>query len=183
MDCWMIIPVVMASTSEFKWADRSILWERKHSDCCFWISKLLYLDSQILFDREYLPKKLLVGWVAGGEERKRSRQLNRTFDVWNALYELSIYREKSQLISEKLWEQVIQVIHILDLRQKISQSSTKIYHIEYKNILYYVPKYISDQTIKYIRLSTKIFLIVFQNILDYVPKYFSKTWRSRKHTL
>jgi len=66
---------------------------------------------------------------------------------------------------------------------KISQLSTKIYYIEYNNILYYVPKYISDQTLKYIRLSTKIFQIVFQNILDWVSKYFSKTWVLRKHFL
>ena len=64
---------------------------------------------------------------------------------------------------------------------KISQLSTKIYYIEYKNILYYVPKYISDQALKYIRLPTKIFQIVFQNILDCVYKYFSKTWGLRKH--
>ena len=55
------------------------------------------------------------------------------FDVWNALCELFIYRESSQLISGKLWEQVIL---ILDLVQKISQLSTKIYHIEHKNILF-----------------------------------------------
>jgi len=37
------------------------------------------------------------------------------FSVQNALCELCIYRENSQLIIEKLWEQVI---HILDLVQK-----------------------------------------------------------------
>jgi len=57
------------------------------------------------------------------------------------------------------------------------------YYIEYKNILYYVPKYISDQVLKYIRLPTQIFQIVFQNIIDCVPKYFSKTWGLRKHFL
>jgi len=66
---------------------------------------------------------------------------------------------------------------------KISQLSTKIYYIEYKSILYYVPKYISDEALKYIRLHTKIFYIVFQNILDCVPKYFSKTWGLRKQFL
>jgi len=55
------------------------------------------------------------------------------FDVWNALCELSIYRESSQLISEKLWEQVIL---ILDLVQKYLNLSIKIYHIEFKNILF-----------------------------------------------
>jgi len=42
-------------------------------------------------------------------------------------------------------------------------------------MLYYVPKYISDQALKYIVLSAKMFQIEFQNILDCVPKYFSKT--------
>jgi len=55
------------------------------------------------------------------------------FGVLNALCELSIYRESSQLISKKLWEQVI---HILDLVQKYLKLSIKIYHIEYKNILF-----------------------------------------------
>jgi hypothetical protein len=64
---------------------------------------------------------------------------------------------------------------------KISQVSTKIYHIEYKNILCYVRKYISDKVPKYIRLHSKIFLIVHQNISDCVLKYFRKTWRLRKH--
>jgi len=60
--------------------------------------------------------------------------------------------------------------------------STKIYYlvhkyvIRYINILLSIKKYISDQTLKYIRLLTKIFQIVFQNILDCVLKYFSKTW-------
>ena len=46
--------------------------------------------------------------VGGRREEKNSRQLNEIlFGVWNALCELSIYRENSQLISEKLWEQVI----------------------------------------------------------------------------
>jgi len=49
-----------------------------------------------------------------------------------------------------------QVIHILDLIQKYLKLSTKIYQIEYKIILYYVPKYISNQVPKYIRLHTKI---------------------------
>ena len=59
------------------------------------------------------------------------------FGVRNALCELSIYRENSQLISEKLWEQVI---HILYLVKNIS--------IEYQNILlstkiyYSVHKYV-----------------------------------------
>ena len=66
---------------------------------------------------------------------------------------------------------------------KISQLSTKIYYIEYTNILYYVPKYISDQILKYIRLPTQILHIVFQNIIDWFPKYFSKTWGIRNHFL
>ena len=51
------------------------------------------------------------------------------FGVWNALCELSIYRESSQQISEKLWEQVIL---ILELVQKYLKLSIKIYHIEFK---------------------------------------------------
>jgi len=39
---------------------------------------------------------------------------------------------------------------------KTSQIEYKIYHIEYKNILYYVPKYISNQVLKYV-------LIAYQN--------------------
>jgi len=63
---------------------------------------------------------------------------------------------------------------------KIFQLSTKIYYIEYKNILYYVPKYLSDQTLKYYRLHAKIFQIVLQNILDSLPKYFSKNLGTKK---
>jgi len=54
------------------------------------------------------------------------------FGVRNALCELSIYRENSQLKIEKLWEQVI---HIFDLAQKYLNCvpkyiilSTKIYY-------------------------------------------------------
>ena len=47
------------------------------------------------------------------EKRGKTQQSSTVnFGVSNALFELSIYRESSQLISEKLWEQVI---HILDL--------------------------------------------------------------------
>ena len=44
------------------------------------------------------------------EREKRERVPNNSmklFGVWNVLCELSIYRKNSQLISEKLWEQVI----------------------------------------------------------------------------
>jgi len=105
----------------------------------------------------------------------------------------SLFRENSQLKSDKLWEQVI---HIFDLAQKYLNCvpkyiifSTKIYYsvhkyvIQYMNIYYWVSKYISDQALKYIRLPTKIFHIVFQNILDRVLKYFRKTWGLRKHFL
>jgi hypothetical protein len=52
--------------------------------------------------------------VEGGriEEKHRKHQL-LIFGVWNALCELSIYRENSQLIIEKLWEQVI---HYFDVK-------------------------------------------------------------------
>ena len=73
--------------------------------------------------------------------------------MWNELCELSIYRENLELMCEKLWEQVI---HILDLAQKYLKLSTTIYHIEYKNIIYYVPTYISDQELKYIRFMFRL---------------------------
>ena len=44
------------------------------------------------------------------EREKRERVLDNSmklFGVWNVLCELSIYRKNPQLISEKLWEQVI----------------------------------------------------------------------------
>ena len=45
-----------------------------------------------------------------GEEKKSTGSINCEFPVWNALGELSIYRENSQLKSEKLWEQVIHLV-------------------------------------------------------------------------
>jgi len=68
------------------------------------------------------------------EKRGKSQEASTVnFGVRIALCEFSIYRENSQLISERLWEQVI---HILDLVQKKSQLNDKIYYIEYKNILF-----------------------------------------------
>jgi len=47
---------------------------------------------------------------------------------------------------------------MLDLVQKYLKLNTKIYHIVYKIILCYVPKYISGDYIpKYFRLCSKIF--------------------------
>ncbi|KEH19515.1 hypothetical protein MTR_8g461970 [Medicago truncatula] len=43
----------------------------------------------------------------GGKAQESS---NVNFGVQNALCELSIYRETSQLIGEKLWEQVIHLV-------------------------------------------------------------------------
>jgi hypothetical protein len=88
------------------------------------------------------------------KRRKRFEVSEVFFGVWNEQCELSIYRENLQLIYEKLWEQIT---HILDLVQKNLKLSTEIYHIEYKIIVYYVPKYISDQGPKYNRLHIKIF--------------------------
>jgi len=66
------------------------------------------------------------GLVNTSRRREKSRKAQEAstvnFRVWNALCELSIYRESSQLISEKLWEQVIL---ILDLVQKYIILSTK----------------------------------------------------------
>ena len=50
------------------------------------------------------------------EMRGKSQEASTVnFGVRVALCEFSIYKENSQLISERLWEQVI---HILDLVQK-----------------------------------------------------------------
>jgi len=49
------------------------------------------------------------------EKRGKTEASTVNFGVFNALCKLSIYRENSQLTSEKLLEQVI---HILDLVQK-----------------------------------------------------------------
>ena len=76
----------------------------------------------------------------GRREEKTQKTSTMNFGVLNALCELSIYRESSQLISEKLWEQVIL---ILDLVQKYLKLSIKIYHIEYK-IYYSIHKYIIE---------------------------------------
>jgi len=68
------------------------------------------------------------------EKRGKAHEASTVnFGVLNAPCELSIYRESSQLISEKLWEQVI---HILDLVQNYLKLSIKIYHTEYKSILF-----------------------------------------------
>jgi len=52
---------------------------------------------------------------------------------------------------------------------------TKIYHIEYKNILFSTKIYFIAST-KIFRLHAKIFESVHQNNLDCVSKYFRKTW-------
>ena len=52
--------------------------------------------------------KRLVNTSQKREKRERVPDNSmKLFGVWNALCELSIYRKNSQLISEKLWEQVI----------------------------------------------------------------------------
>jgi len=65
------------------------------------------------------------------------------FGVWNVLGKLSIYRENSQLKSEKLWEQVIHLIQ------------------KYPNC---VPNYI--------RLSTKIYYSVHKYVIQYINIYY-----------
>ena len=42
------------------------------------------------------------------KREKRRKRFEVFFGVWNEQCELSIYRENSQLLYEKLWEQVIQ---------------------------------------------------------------------------
>jgi hypothetical protein len=71
-------------------------------------------------------------------------------------YVSSLFMEKIPNC-EKLLKQVIHISYIV---QKYLKSSTKIYHIEHKNILYLVPQYISDKVPKYIRLhlSKKLYI-------------------------
>ena len=106
-----------------------------------------------------------------GEGRKSTGSINCEFRCRNALCELSIYRENSQLKSEKLWEQVTHLVQKYpNCVSKYIILSTKIYYsvhkyvIQYINIYYWVSKYISDQALKYIRLPIKI-------ISNCVPKY------------
>jgi len=57
-----------------------------------------------------------------GEREENDWKIHNIFRVWNKLRDLPIYREKSQLICEKLWEQVI---HILNLEKKYLNFNTK----------------------------------------------------------
>jgi hypothetical protein len=103
-------------------------------------------------------------------ERRKILEFTKYFSVWRMHYVSSMYREDSQLIFEELWEQVIQ---ILDLIQKYLKLSCK--NILLSTKIDFIPKYNW--------LYTKIFQIVHQNISDCVPKYFSKTSGLRKHFL
>ena len=63
------------------------------------------------------------------EKRRKAHEASTVnFGLWNALCELSIYRENSQA---KKWETLGTSN---SSSTKISQLCTKIYHIEYKNI-------------------------------------------------
>jgi len=64
------------------------------------------------------------------------------FGVLNALCELSIYRENSQLKSEKLWEQVIHLVQKNpNCVQKYIILSTKIYYLVHKYAIQYINIY------------------------------------------
>jgi len=60
-----------------------------------------------------MKKDLSTQVEGGGREEKHRKYQLWIFGVWNALYEFYIYRENSQIISEKLWEQVI---HYFDIK-------------------------------------------------------------------
>jgi hypothetical protein len=83
-------------------------------------------------------KNKMKGRMTRQHKSKREREENdskfqNTFQCVECnICELSIYRKNSQLIYEKLWEQVI---HILDLVQKYLKFSTKYIILSTKNIL------------------------------------------------
>ena len=64
------------------------------------------------------------------------------FGVWNALCELSIYREISQLIGEKLWGQEIHLVQKYhNCVPKYIILSTKIYYSEHKYVIQHINIY------------------------------------------
>jgi len=71
------------------------------------------------------------------EKRRKAQETSTVnFGLWNGLCELSIYRENSQLKSEKLWEQVINLVQkYLDCVPKYIILSTKIYNLVHKCII------------------------------------------------
>ena len=70
----------------------------------------------------------------GRREAQEASTVN--FGVWNALCELSIYRENSQLKSEKLWEQVTHLVQKnLNCVPKYIILSTKIYYSVHKYVI------------------------------------------------
>ena len=77
------------------------------------------------------------------EKRRKAQEASTVnFGVRNALGELSIYRENSQLKSEKLWEQVIHLVQkYLNCVPKYIILSTKIYILVHKYIVQYINIY------------------------------------------
>jgi len=77
------------------------------------------------------------------EKRRKAQEASTVnFGVRNALGELSIYRENSQLKSEKLWEQVIHLVQkYLNCVPKYIILSTKIYNLVHKCIIQYINIY------------------------------------------
>ena len=70
------------------------------------------------------------------EKRRKPQEVSTVnFGLRNALCELSIYRENSQLKSEKLWEQEIRLVQkYLNCVPKYIILSTKIYNLLHKCI-------------------------------------------------
>jgi len=90
----------------------------------------LYLEgSMVLRTLLILKEQEKRRWRSSTETREGERRKwfeVSEYSVYGMNYVSSIYWDHSQLISEKLWEQVI---HILDLVQKYLKLSTKIFQI------------------------------------------------------
>lgn len=71
------------------------------------------------------------------EKRRKAQEASTMyFSVLNALCEPSIYRETSQLIGEKLWEQVIHLVQkYANCLPKYIILSTKIYYSAHKYVI------------------------------------------------
>ena len=76
------------------------------------------------------------------EKRRKAHEASIVSFVRNALCELSIYRENSQLKSGKLWEQVIRLVQKYpNCVPKYIILSTKIYYSVHKCIIQYINIY------------------------------------------
>jgi len=77
------------------------------------------------------------------EKRRKAQEASTVnFGLRNALCELSIYRENSQLKSGKLWEQVIRLVQKYpNCVPKYIILSTKIYYSVHKCVIQYINIY------------------------------------------